>query len=120
MTRTAVLVVALVLSACALVDEVDPVVVCQEQADAAEPHRLVVGSFATTVTTVRGLMPGGEPEGWPELRGEGPAVLCYLDGPLPQGPPGGEPFDRAVIAVAGDDAQLIIAGYRDELEVRAP
>ena len=116
----AAVVLALALSGCGLVEEVDPVAVCEEEADVNGPDFRVAGSFLTTVTTVRDLIPDAGPDAWRELPDEAPAVLCYLDGPVPQAPPDGEPFDRSVVAVAGDHAQLIIAGYREELRVRAP
>ncbi|HEX7197593.1 MAG TPA: hypothetical protein VF364_12265 [Candidatus Limnocylindria bacterium] len=79
-----------------------------------------MGSFATTVGKVRGLTAGAAPARWPELADESPAVVCYLDGSVLKAPPGGDPYERAVIAVAGEQAELIIAGYRDQIPVRAP
>jgi hypothetical protein len=98
----------------------DPVAVCAEQARAYGPAFEVAGSFATTVREVRDLTPGVEPARWPELADETPSVVCFLDGSVPKSPPGGEPFDRALVRVAGEHAELIIAGYRDQLIVEAP
>jgi hypothetical protein len=103
-----------------LAEEIEAVQVCAEQAEVNGPDFRVAGSFATTVSTVRDLTSGAAPGRWPQLSAEMPAVICYLDGPVPEAPPGVEPFDRAVIAVAGGHAELIIAGYRDEIEIQAP
>ncbi len=113
----------LTLTGCGLLGEMDPAAVCAEQARENGPDFRVVGSFATTVSKVRGLTPGAAgapPSRWPELADESPAVVCYLDGSVPKAPPDGEPYDRAVIAVAGEHAELIIAGYGDQLPVVAP
>jgi hypothetical protein len=110
----------LALAGCGQLGGTDPAAVCAEQARENGPDFRVVGSFATTVSKVRGLTPGAAPARWPELVDEAPAVVCYLDGSVPKAPPGGEPYDRAVIAVAGEHAELIIAGYRDQLPVEAP
>lgn len=117
---TALLGSILALAACGLLGGMDSAAVCAEQAREHGPDLRVVGSFATTVSEVRGLTPGAAPARWPELADELPAVVCYLDGPVPKAPPGGEPYDRAVVAVAGEYAELIIAGYRDQLPVEAP
>jgi hypothetical protein len=109
----------LALAGCGLL-AMDPAAVCAEQARENGPDFSVAGSFATTVSKVRGLTPGAAPARWSELAEEAPAVVCYLDGPVPKAPPGGDPYDRAVIAVAGEHAELIIAGYRDQLPVEAP
>jgi hypothetical protein len=79
-----------------------------------------VGSFATTVGNIRSLEPAVTPVRWPELTPDEEAVLCYLDGPVPKSLPDGDPFDRAVIAVAPGHSELIMAGYQDRLPVRAP
>ncbi len=110
----------LALAGCGLTGGMDPAAVCAEQARENGPDFVVVGSYATTVSKVRGLTPGAAPARWPELVDESPAVVCYLDGSVPKAPPGGEPYDRAVIAVAGEHAELIIFGYRDQLPVEAP
>jgi len=110
----------LALAGCSLTGGLDPVAICAEQARENGPDFGVVVSFATTVSKVRGLTPGAAPARWPELVDESPAVVCYLDGSFPKAPPGGEPYERAVIAFAGEHAELIIAGYRDQLRVEAP
>ena len=117
---TAAVAAALAMSACGLVEEIDPVAVCTEEADANGRDFRVVGSFATTVATLRGMTPDRGPDDWRELPGEAPAALCYLDGPVPHAPPDGAPFDRMVVAVAGGHAEMLIAGYRDEIAIRAP
>lgn len=87
----------------------------------------VVGSFNTTVGSVRALEPrAAQPQRWPDLAPDHAAVLCYIDGEIAKAPPPGpngevsEPFDRAVIAIVDGHSELIIAGYRDLLPIRAP
>ncbi len=87
----------------------------------------VVASFNTTIGAIRALEPrAGNPQLWPELAPDHPAVLCYIDGEIAKAPPPGSdgeisrPFDRAAVAIVDGDRQLIIAGYRDQLPVRAP
>ena len=87
----------------------------------------VVGSFNTTVGAVRALEPrAAQPQRWPELAPDHPAVLCYIDGEIAKAPPPGpngevsKPFDRAVVAIVDGHSELIIAGYRDKLPVQAP
>ena len=89
-------------------------------------HR-VVGSFNTTVGAVRALEPRmGQPQRWPDLAPDHPAVLCYIDGEIPKGPPAGpngeapKDYDRAVVAIVDGQSELIIAGYQDKLPVQAP
>jgi hypothetical protein len=85
------------------------------------------GSFVTTVGAIRALEAAGiESQWWRGLPDSHPAVLCYIDGQIPKGPPppmsGTVPpsFDRAVIAVIDGQPDLIMAGYRDNLPVVAP
>jgi len=93
--------------------------VCEGEAPAYEGE--VVGAFDTTVGAIRGLEPRDvEPARWPNLSDGHPAVLCYIDGQIAKSPPGGEPFDRAVIAVVDEQADMIAAGYRARLPIRAP
>ena len=48
-------------------------------------------------------------------------VVCWIDGSVAKAPPGGDPFDRAVVGVGADGtATLIQAGYRDSLTPEAP
>jgi copper(I)-binding protein len=97
-------------------------------ASAAVYNGAVAGSFVTTVGAIRGLDEPQriEPQRWPGLPDSHPAVLCYIDGQIPKGPPppisGTIPpsFDRAVIAVVDGQSDLIMAGYRDNLPVVAP
>jgi hypothetical protein len=110
----------LVLAGCGLFGSVVPDAVCAEQAREKGPEFHVVGAFATTVREVRGMTPGAAPVRWPELADDAPAIVCFIDGQIPKSPPGGEPYDRSVTAVAGEHAELIIAGYRDQLPVKAP
>jgi len=87
----------------------------------------VVGSFNTTVGRVRALEPrAGQPPRWPEHGADHPAVRCYIDGEIAKAPPPGpngevsKPFDRAVVAIVDGQSELVIAGYRDKLPVKAP
>lgn len=96
-------------------------------ASAAAYNGVVAGSFVTTVGSIRALdQLHIEPQRWPGIPDSHPAVLCYIDGQIPKGPPppisGTIPpsFDRAVIAVVDGQSDLIMAGYRDNLPVVAP
>ncbi len=87
----------------------------------------VVGAFNTTVGAIRDLEPReGVPQRWPDLAPDHPAVLCYIDGEVVRAPPAGPngevppPFNRAVVAIVDGHSELIIAGYHDQLPVRAP
>ena len=87
----------------------------------------VVGSFATTVGASRALQAFPvSPAPWPTLSADHAAVLCYIDGQIPKGPPplagGTTPpsFDRGVYAVVDGQSSLVEAGYRDNLPVVAP
>ena len=112
---------ALVVTGCAPLPAPEPVAVCREQARVYGEDFRVAGSFATTVGRLRSISPmEPEPELWPELSNDAPAVACYLDGSVPGAPPGGDPYDRALVGVSGEHADLILAGYREELTVEAP
>jgi hypothetical protein len=97
-------------------------------ASAAAYNGVVAGSFVTTVGAIRRLDEPQqiEPQRWPGLPDNHPAVLCYIDGQIPKGPPpqisGTIPpsFDRAVIVVVDGQSDLIMAGYRDNLPIVAP
>jgi len=48
-------------------------------------------------------------------------VVCWIDGSVAKAPPGGDPFDRAVVGVPADGSPTLIqAGYRDSLPPEAP
>jgi hypothetical protein len=94
---------------------------------AGEYNGSVAGSYATTVGYIRRLGLSGEPARWPDLAPDHPAVLCYVDGQIAKGPPSprdgqtaAASFDRAAVAVVDGHVELIIAGYRSNLPVRAP
>ena len=87
----------------------------------------LVGSFNTTVGAIRALEPRTRvPQRWPDLAPDHPAVLCYIDGEIGKGPPVGpndevpQAFNRAVVAIVDGDSELVVAGYQDQLPVRAP
>jgi hypothetical protein len=87
----------------------------------------VVGSFATTVGASRALQAFPvSPAPWPTLSAGHAAVLCYIDGQIPKGPPpdanGSVPpsFDRGIYAVVDGVSSLVEAGYRDHLPIIAP
>ena len=89
-------------------------------------HR-VVGSFNTTVGAVRALEPRmGQPQRWPDLAPDHPAVLCYIDGEIPKGPPAGpnaeatKDYHRAAVAILDCQSALIIAGYQDKFPLQPP
>ena len=90
---------------------------CLEQARDRGPEFTVAGSLATTVEQVRALQPQLQPARWPELAPEDPATLCYLDGPFGAAPGGGDPYDRALVAVADGHSDLVIVGYQREMAV---
>lgn len=95
--------------------------VCSHEATAFGPAFSVVGAFDTTVGSTRSIgARGPNPTLWPIEPADYKAVLCYLDGPVAKSPPGGAPFDRAVVGVAAGDAEFIMAGYRKSLPVKAP
>ena len=104
-----------------------PADVCAGVALEIGPDEQVAGSIATTVGAVRGLQKlPASPVAWPSLSADHAAVLCYIDGPIPKGPPpdanGSVPpsFDRGVYAVVDGESSLVEAGYRDSLPVVAP
>lgn len=94
---------------------------CAEQAREFGPTFSVAGAFDTRVQALREMQPlDVEPELWPRSAGDSPAIVCFLDGPVPKAPPGGEQFDRAVVGVVDDDAVLLVAGYQDAIPIRSP
>lgn len=77
-------------------------------------------------TAPRPVGPYQYPAGWDGLPEETPAAACYLDGPVPKGPPPAmdgtvQPsFDRRlVIATEGAASFMVSAGYRDNLPAEA-
>lgn len=87
----------------------------------------VVGSFNTNVGALRGLEPrSGPPARWPGLADDHPAILCFIDAQIPKAPPPPpngpppEPYDRVVVGIVDGTAEMIMAGYRDRLPVKAP
>jgi hypothetical protein len=87
----------------------------------------VVASFSTTVGAIRALEPRAvEPGRWPDLAPDHAAILCYIDATIAKGPPPAldgkirDPYDRVVVGVVDGKPDMITAGYRDQLHVRAP
>jgi hypothetical protein len=124
--RLAIVPASLALAGCAMYGALASVP--EACADAATNYDgEVVGVFMTTVGAIRGLspLPSDQPK-WPELSSDHSAILCYVDGAVAKAPPPGpdgevaEPFDRLVIGIADGEAVVVVAGYRDTLEVRAP
>jgi hypothetical protein len=110
-----------VLTGCSLSQS--PGSACARAADLMGPDFTVAGSFSTTVGAIRSLAPGDpQPPLWPDLAGNRNATLCYVDGPVAKSPPrpNASLYDRAAVAVYEDRQALVIAGYRDDLEVSAP
>jgi hypothetical protein len=79
----------------------------------------VVGAFDTTISGLREFSPwlGPLPSGMADGHA---ATLCYIDGDIPKSPPGGVPYDRAVVGVIDGQVVMLIAGYRDSLPVQSP
>ena len=76
-----------------------------------------VGAFATTLGRVRNAYPL---QAWLGVANESLAIVCFVDGSIPKAPEGGEPYDRAVVVVVNGDAELVLAGYRTQVLIRAP
>lgn len=93
---------------------------CAEQAKSFGEEFTVAASFATSVGYIRSLTPAVDPVRWPDLEADAPATVCYLDGPLGKAPPYGEPYDRALVGVAGGASELIKAGYQDRMAIDPP
>ena len=115
------LLVGAVVAACAAVRLPNtPEKACAEEASAIDGT--VVGAFATTVGAIRRFeaAPIGQ-QRWPKLADGYPAALCYIDGDIRRAVGGGDnAFDRAAIGVVDGDGQVVVAGFRDRLPVRAP
>ena len=123
MTSVAAFLVILFATACnVLVVPLTPEQACEEQAQDFGPTFTVAGAFDTSVQALRDVRNRveAEPELWPNVPNDTPAIVCFLDGPVPKAPPGGEQFDRAVIGVVGDEAVLLVAGYQDSIRVTRP
>jgi hypothetical protein len=96
--------------------------VCAQQATEFGPNFTVAAAFNSRVEAVRAMRDPTviEPDLWPDTPDDSPAIVCFLDGPVPKAPPGGEQFNRAVVGIANDEAILVIAGYQDSLPVQEP
>ena len=90
---------------------------CLLEARDRGPEFIVSGALPATVEEVRALQPQLQPARWPELAPQDPATLCYLDGPFGAAPGGGDPYDRAVVAVAEGHSDLVIVGYQRDMAV---
>ena len=96
-------------------------------ASAVDYNGHVAGSFVTTIGAIRAVsMLEIQPGRWPGLADSHSAVLCYIEGQIPKGPPPRPSesippsFDRAVIVVIDGQAELVMAGYRDQVPIVAP
>jgi hypothetical protein len=128
MTRTFAMapLLAIVLGGCSMLD------VPMSAADACvAPARdyggPVVGAFSTTVAAIRGLQPmNPQPQLWPDQPPGSDAVLCYIDAEIAKAPPPGpngeirDPYDRIAVGIVDGVATLVQAGYRDQLQIKAP
>ena len=96
--------------------------VCGQQAVEFGPTFTVAGAFDSRVSALREMRGPvvTDPDLWPDMPDDSPAILCFLDGPVPKAPPGGEQFNRAVVGVVGDEAILVVAGYQDSIPVGEP
>lgn len=88
---------------------------------------VVVGSFDTTVGAIRNLEPlDVQPQRWPDRQPSYPATLCYIDAAIPMAPPPplngppAKPFNRVLVAIVDGQSEMIVAGYREQLPVKAP
>jgi hypothetical protein len=90
---------------------------CQRQAKTYGQAVTVAGAVSANVQAVRDLQPNLQPPRWPELAADSQAYICYLNGPFGDAPGGGQPYDRAVVAVAADQADIVILGYADEMPI---
>lgn len=88
---------------------------------ASEQGGTPVGAFDTTLEHVRALRPiRASSDMWAAAPDTKPAIACYIDGPVAKAPPGGEPFDRAVVVVVDGKADLVVAAYQKDYPVRLP
>jgi hypothetical protein len=111
------IVIAILASGCGFLGQHDANQTCIEQAELSDEGQTVAGAFPTTVGRLREFLPGADPPPFENREADELAVLCYLDGPLGRAPPGGEPFNRAIVGVVGDEAVFLVAGYQHKLEV---
>ena len=122
--RHAGLLIGLVAASCQAPLVVSPAAaVCADEASAYAGT--VGGAFVTTVGYIRDLMPRPDvPPRWPNLDASYPAVLCYIDGQIPisviERDPDHPTGDRVVIGVLDGDSDVIMAGYRELIPIRAP
>jgi hypothetical protein len=96
-------------------------------AAATQYNGQVTRSFVTTIGAILAVpMLHIQSGRWPGLANSHTAVLCYIDGQIPMGPPppasGSIPpsFDRAVIVVIDGQIEPLMAGYRDQVPIVAP
>jgi hypothetical protein len=88
----------------------------------------VAAAFDSTVGAIRRLPAARDNPQLSAYASDEPAVVCYIDGQIPKGPPPpANPsitlppsFDRAVLVVVGSDVLFIAAGYRDSLPIQPP
>lgn len=107
--------------------------VCAAQAQGYDGT--VAGAFQTTVGAIRGLDPrqnvdrpglSPEPIRWTGLAADHAAVICFIDADIPKGEAPAangqsqDAFDRVVVAVVDGVAEVVEAGDRENIDVRAP
>jgi len=86
------------------------------------PEARLVGSYTTTIGSIRSkffLFPVS-PVPWPSLTADQVAVICYIDGPVPKSPLGGQPYNRSVVAIVDGQETFVMAGYQSQLPITAP
>jgi hypothetical protein len=91
-------------------------------AEAAAYDGKVAGAFDTTIGAIRRFEAAPvDQQRWRGVPDVHPAVLCFIDGDIAEALGGGDAaFDRAVVGVVDGGSQLVMAGFQDQIPVRAP
>ncbi|MEO8469048.1 MAG: hypothetical protein ABI573_05210 [Chloroflexota bacterium] len=127
----------LTLAACGTVTpSAPPDEICASQA--RDQGGSLAAAFATNVGAVIRLAVAHEtaevaaqrphqplPRNFTGLSPDGAATLCYIDGvsigfPFPSGEPAPRPWDRVAVVVVDGTADVVMAGYREQLPIQAP
>lgn len=89
--------------------------------EAAVYDGVVSGAFDTTVGATRRFEAGpADQQGWPGLPDAYPAIMCYIDGDIAKALGGGDAAFNHVVGVVNGAGQMVMAGFKDRLPVRAP